>query len=95
MLRILPLFLLSIIASNLTFGQELAKGDPACAVGEEVRRLQDALIEAYIHRDVALRCCQLSNRWEEFWEHFAPSAESGSPLTNKFDAHRCGRRALT
>ena len=53
MLRILPLFLLSIIASNLTFGQELAKGDPAYAVGEEVRRLQDALIEAYIHRDVA------------------------------------------
>jgi Lipocalin-like domain/Domain of unknown function (DUF4440) len=52
MLRILPLFLLSIIASSLTFGQELAKGDPAHAAGEEVRRLQDALIEAYIHRDV-------------------------------------------
>ena len=52
MLRILPLFLVSLIASSITFGQELTKGDPAYAAGEEVRRLQDALIEAYIHRDV-------------------------------------------
>jgi hypothetical protein len=35
---------------------------------------------------IVLRCCQLSNRWEESG-NFARSADSRSPLSNKFDAH--------
>jgi ketosteroid isomerase-like protein len=53
MLRILPLFLLSLIMSIATFAQEPAKSVPANAPGEEIREVQNALIAAYIHRDVA------------------------------------------
>lgn len=52
MLRILLLFLVSLITSIITFAQKPTGSDSPRVAGEEVRRVQDALIDAYIHRDV-------------------------------------------
>jgi len=51
-MRILFLFPLLLTTSIVTFAQELARVDPAHGAEDEVRRVQDALIDAYVHRDI-------------------------------------------
>ena len=52
------MFLLLLTTSIVAFAQEPARVDPAHGAGDEVRRVQDALvqdalIDAYVHRDTA------------------------------------------
>ena len=51
-MRILILFLLLFTINIVAFAQEPARVDPAQGAGDEVRRVQDALIDAYVHRDI-------------------------------------------
>lgn len=52
-MRILLLSLLSLTTSIAVLAQEPTRVEPAKTAGEEVRRVQDALINAYIHSDTA------------------------------------------
>jgi len=51
-MRILFLFLLLLPTSIVAVAQEPARVDPAHGAGDEVRSVQDALIDAYVHRDI-------------------------------------------
>ena len=52
-MRILCLFLLLLTTNIVVFAQESVKVDPAHGTEQELLKVQDALIQAYIHRDVA------------------------------------------
>jgi hypothetical protein len=51
-MRILFVFLLLLTTSIVAFAQEPTEVDPAHGARDEVRRVQDALIDAYVHRDI-------------------------------------------
>jgi len=53
-MRILCLFLLLLTTGIVAFAQEPARVDSEHGAGGEVRRVQDTLIDAYVHRDKGL-----------------------------------------